>query len=207
MIFNKNMIKSRKYEQFIVLKSQKYCCCYVYKCWHSEGIMKASGLGLPITISQNLWREKERKCSKKVYIYVYRFENRLVKGKVCNLRFYVHIQDYCQSMCMHILSIQQCSIIRLHFGCYSCALVLLSTFDQNKSEQHTFTLNCFGLESQWGAAVAAMTVGSEEAKGVIRMVQLSENKCIFEGTIDGLPPGKQALCIHETGDISDQCTR
>ena len=55
--------------------------------------------------------------------------------------------------------------------------------------------------------MAALNVGSEIVRGVVRMVQTSENKCVFEGTVDGLPPGRHSLCIHETGDISNGCTR
>ena len=62
-------------------------------------------------------------------------------------------------------------------------------------------------ENQWGAAVAALNVGSEVIRGVVRMVQTSEDKCVFEGTVDGLPPGQHALCVHETGDISSGCVR
>ncbi|KAK7103296.1 copper chaperone for superoxide dismutase-like [Littorina saxatilis] len=61
-------------------------------------------------------------------------------------------------------------------------------------------------QSQWGAAVAAMNVGSERSKGVVRMVQTSDETCVFEGTIDGLPPGRHALCVHEMGDISKGCS-
>ncbi|XP_025103819.1 LOW QUALITY PROTEIN: copper chaperone for superoxide dismutase-like [Pomacea canaliculata] len=57
-----------------------------------------------------------------------------------------------------------------------------------------------------GAAVAAMDVGAKEIRGVVRMVQTSEDSCLFEGTVDGLPPGHHSLCVHEKGDISDGCT-
>ncbi|XP_076441554.1 copper chaperone for superoxide dismutase-like [Babylonia areolata] len=60
-------------------------------------------------------------------------------------------------------------------------------------------------ESQWGAAVAAMSIGSQAVKGVVRMAQVSKDKCIFEGTVDGLPPGRHALCVHEKGDVSEGC--
>ncbi|KAK7504189.1 hypothetical protein BaRGS_00004493 [Batillaria attramentaria] len=45
---------------------------------------------------------------------------------------------------------------------------------------------------QQGAAVAAMNIGSQEIKGVVRMIQASDDKCVFEGTVDGLPPGRHA---------------
>lgn len=60
-------------------------------------------------------------------------------------------------------------------------------------------------DSQWGAAVAAMNVGSKAIWGVVRMIQVSDQKCVFEGTVEGLPSGRHTLCIHETGDISNDC--
>jgi len=43
------------------------------------------------------------------------------------------------------------------------------------------------------------------AKGVVRLVQLDNENCLIDGTIDGLPPGKHGLHIHECGDISQGC--
>ena len=50
-------------------------------------------------------------------------------------------------------------------------------------------------------------VSGTVAQGVIRMVQLSNDNCVFEGTIDGLTPGQHALAIHEAGDLSSGCDR
>ena len=50
-------------------------------------------------------------------------------------------------------------------------------------------------------------VSGTVAQGVIRMVQINNNNCIFEGTIDGLTPGQYALAIHEAGDLSSGCER
>jgi copper chaperone for superoxide dismutase len=44
-------------------------------------------------------------------------------------------------------------------------------------------------------------------KGLIRFVQVDKDKMVIDGTIDGLTPGKHALCMHECGDISDGCDR
>lgn len=52
-----------------------------------------------------------------------------------------------------------------------------------------------------------MNIGSEVVRGVVRMVQTSENNCVFEGSIDGLPPGQHTLCVHEAGDVSHGCAR
>ncbi|XP_071833220.1 copper chaperone for superoxide dismutase-like isoform X3 [Apostichopus japonicus] len=55
-----------------------------------------------------------------------------------------------------------------------------------------------------GAAVSVLEA-SAQVKGVVRMTQVDERKCIIEGTLDGLRPGSHGLAIHEFGDISDGC--
>ncbi|KAL8606549.1 hypothetical protein ACOMHN_015589 [Nucella lapillus] len=61
-------------------------------------------------------------------------------------------------------------------------------------------------EGHWGAAVAALDVGNRgDTRGVVRMAQVTKDKCVFEGTVDGLPPGRHTLCVHETGDVSQGC--
>lgn len=59
--------------------------------------------------------------------------------------------------------------------------------------------------SHLGAAVAIMEAGSNLIKGVVRMVQSDESSLVIDGTLDGLPPGRHAICVHECGDISDGC--
>ncbi|XP_071800030.1 copper chaperone for superoxide dismutase-like [Asterias amurensis] len=57
-----------------------------------------------------------------------------------------------------------------------------------------------------GAAVSILdTPHDGPIRGVIRMLQLANNSCIIEGTVDGLTPGAHALNIHEYGDLSDGC--
>lgn len=46
-----------------------------------------------------------------------------------------------------------------------------------------------------------------KAKGVVRLVQLDDEHCVIDGTIDGLVPGNHGLHIHECGDISEGCNR
>ncbi|XP_077993318.1 copper chaperone for superoxide dismutase-like [Glandiceps talaboti] len=58
-------------------------------------------------------------------------------------------------------------------------------------------------QSHLGAAVSMLEVGP--VKGVIRFLQSDRNKCIIEGTLDGLSPGSHPLNIHELGDISQGC--
>ena len=54
-----------------------------------------------------------------------------------------------------------------------------------------------------GAAVAEMS--GRVAKGVVRMVQLNQNTCLFDGTIDGLSPGDHGISVHELGDLTNGC--
>ncbi|KAK9499073.1 hypothetical protein O3M35_003586 [Rhynocoris fuscipes] len=46
---------------------------------------------------------------------------------------------------------------------------------------------------------------SNSIQGVVRFIQSSDDKCIIDGTIDGLTPGLHGLHIHECGDISKGC--
>ncbi len=50
-------------------------------------------------------------------------------------------------------------------------------------------------------------LSGEHCKGLIRMVQVSEDSCVMEGTVDGLQPGTHSLAIHENGDLSLGCDR
>lgn len=61
--------------------------------------------------------------------------------------------------------------------------------------------------SDLGAAVA-MIVGSGPVQGVVRFLQLSEERCLIDGTIDGLEPGAHGLHVHTLGDLPGQdCQR
>ncbi|XP_050815829.1 copper chaperone for superoxide dismutase isoform X3 [Gopherus flavomarginatus] len=55
-----------------------------------------------------------------------------------------------------------------------------------------------------GAAVAMMS-GSSLVQGVVRFLQVSPEKCLIEGTIDGLEPGLHGLHVHEFGDVTNSC--
>lgn len=68
-----------------------------------------------------------------------------------------------------------------------------------------FNRNLAGIDNL-GAAVA-MLEGEPFVKGVVRFVQINDNTCVVDGTIDGLSPGVHGLCIHEYGDISEGCAR
>ncbi|KAL0970126.1 hypothetical protein UPYG_G00237510 [Umbra pygmaea] len=55
-----------------------------------------------------------------------------------------------------------------------------------------------------GAAVA-MIGGSGPVQGVVRFLQLSEHRCLIDGTVDGLEPGAHGLHIHTLGDLTQDC--
>ncbi|GLH04884.1 Superoxide dismutase [Cu-Zn] [Gryllus bimaculatus] len=60
------------------------------------------------------------------------------------------------------------------------------------------------------SAAVAMLGGTQGAslgpvRGVIRFHQMDNNKCIIDGTLDGLTPGWHGLHVHECGDISQGC--
>lgn len=57
-----------------------------------------------------------------------------------------------------------------------------------------------------GAAVAMLETG-DPVRGVVRLLQVAQETCIIDGTIDGLSPGKHSLRVHQYGDISDGCAR
>ncbi|XP_067170882.1 copper chaperone for superoxide dismutase [Apteryx mantelli] len=54
------------------------------------------------------------------------------------------------------------------------------------------------------AAVAALR-GPGAVRGLLRFVQVSPERCLVEGTVDGLQPGPHGLHVHEFGDLSDAC--
>lgn len=57
-----------------------------------------------------------------------------------------------------------------------------------------------------GAAVA-MLDGVRKIQGVVRFLQLSEERCLIDGTIDGLEPGPHGLHVHTLGDLTQDCSR
>lgn len=60
--------------------------------------------------------------------------------------------------------------------------------------------------SDLGAAVA-MVSGAGLVQGVVRFLQLSQERCLIDGTIDGLTPGAHGLHVHELGDLTQDCRR
>ena len=60
--------------------------------------------------------------------------------------------------------------------------------------------------SHHGAAVAILQ-GGGGVRGLVRMVQVTPEQCVVEGTVDGLTPGQHAIQVHQYGDLSDGCAR
>ncbi|XP_073461242.1 copper chaperone for superoxide dismutase isoform X3 [Aquarana catesbeiana] len=60
------------------------------------------------------------------------------------------------------------------------------------------------VQENLGAAVAMMS-GEGSLQGVVRFLQVSEDTCVIDGTVDGLSPGLHGLHIHEFGDNSAGC--
>ncbi|XP_063172865.1 copper chaperone for superoxide dismutase [Candoia aspera] len=59
-----------------------------------------------------------------------------------------------------------------------------------------------------GSAAVAMMTGRGLIRGVVRFLQVSPEKCLVDGTVDGLQPGLHGLHVHEFGDITrsyDSC--
>ncbi|XP_044040953.1 copper chaperone for superoxide dismutase-like [Siniperca chuatsi] len=61
-----------------------------------------------------------------------------------------------------------------------------------------------GSEQDLGSAVA-MLAGVGKIQGVVRFLQLSEERCLIDGTIDGLEPGPHGLHVHTLGDLTLNC--
>lgn len=90
------------------------------------------------------------------------------------------------------------------------SVIVESTLPSSEIKERLETSGCrtvlkgFGGIDNLGAAVA-MLEGEPFVKGVVRFVQINDNTCVVDGTIDGLSPGVHGLCIHEYGDISEGC--
>lgn len=70
------------------------------------------------------------------------------------------------------------------------------------------TLDTAGQAKYKEAAVAEMIDADNAPCGVVRFVQLDENNCAIDGTIDGLGKGrKHAINVFEYGDFSDGFNR
>lgn len=51
----------------------------------------------------------------------------------------------------------------------------------------------------------AILGGPGPVQGVVRFLQLTPERCLIEGTIDGLEPGLHGLHVHQFGDLTKDC--
>lgn len=66
-------------------------------------------------------------------------------------------------------------------------------------------LKGIGASRQDLGAAVAMLSGSGSVQGVVRFLQLSPERCLIDGTIDGLQPGAHGLHVHALGDLTQDC--
>uniref|UniRef100_A0A3B3S9H3 Copper chaperone for superoxide dismutase n=1 Tax=Paramormyrops kingsleyae TaxID=1676925 RepID=A0A3B3S9H3_9TELE len=52
-----------------------------------------------------------------------------------------------------------------------------------------------------------MLGGMGSIQGVVRFLQVTPERCLIDGTIDGLQPGLHGLHVHELGDLTQDCLR
>jgi len=52
-----------------------------------------------------------------------------------------------------------------------------------------------------------MMSGAGPVLGVVRFLQQSEDRCLIDGTLDGLAPGPHGLHVHALGDLTSDCDR
>ena len=57
------------------------------------------------------------------------------------------------------------------------------------------------------SAAVSMMEGCSGVQGVTRMVQVDNDTCVVEGTVDGLSPGSYNLRVHMFGDLTRGCDR
>ena len=67
-----------------------------------------------------------------------------------------------------------------------------------------------GLGSSAAVTVPSAAVAifrTEEVKGLARLVQIDDQRCVVEGTVDGLHPGLHQVTVRQFGDLSRGCAR
>nr|CAD7455548.1 unnamed protein product [Timema tahoe] len=79
------------------------------------------------------------------------------------------------------------------------------------NQPSTIVLDCIRATGLRAVAAVAMLGGETgcgllgPVKGVVRFLQMEQDRCLIDGTIDGLEPGHHGLHIHELGDLSGGC--
>lgn len=61
------------------------------------------------------------------------------------------------------------------------------------------------IPADLGSAVVMLAGPGSVVQGVVRFLQLSEERCLVDGTLDGLTPGPHGLHIHTLGDLTSDC--
>ncbi|XP_046985626.1 copper chaperone for superoxide dismutase [Schistocerca americana] len=95
------------------------------------------------------------------------------------------------------------------------SVVLETTLPTSEILEKLESTGCRAVLKGYGGGVcktaAVAMVGNDcgradgHIKGVIRFLQLDNDTCVIDGTIDGLEPGKHGIHVYECGDISDGC--
>ncbi|XP_066574858.1 copper chaperone for superoxide dismutase isoform X2 [Amia ocellicauda] len=85
------------------------------------------------------------------------------------------------------------------------ALTSREVQDLIESTGRRAVLKGMGVSEQDLGVAVAMLAGAGPVQGVVRFLQVSEHRCLIDGTIDGLQPGTHGLHIHELGDLTQDC--
>uniref|UniRef100_A0A8D2LFT9 Superoxide dismutase copper chaperone n=1 Tax=Varanus komodoensis TaxID=61221 RepID=A0A8D2LFT9_VARKO len=76
---------------------------------------------------------------------------------------------------------------------------------QSESSHNSNPVTGGFLAGPLGSAAVAMVSGRGSVQGVVRFLQVSPQRCLVDGTVDGLAPGLHGLHVHDFGDISRGC--
>ncbi|XP_060107879.1 copper chaperone for superoxide dismutase [Heteronotia binoei] len=135
------------------------------------------------------------------------------EGISCRLEFAVQMS--CQSCVKAIqAALQEVPGIQLLDVNLDSQTVLLETSLQTEkvhslleSTGRTAVLKGMGgtVPQPIDSAAVAMISGPGSIQGVVRFLQVSREKCLIDGTVDGLEPGPHGLHVHEFGDITSSC--
>ena len=83
-------------------------------------------------------------------------------------------------------------------------------YNFHKCTEHNNFVKLFSIlyigTTHHGAAVSALR-GSDGIQGLVRMVQLSPEQCVIDGSVDGLVSGPHDVKVHVYGDITKGCNR
>ncbi|CAF2846443.1 unnamed protein product [Rotaria sp. Silwood2] len=132
------------------------------------------------------------------------------------LEFIVDINRQEQADQLQKLLADQKEIENINIDLSSKRLVLNTTLQSSKIQkliEQSLDTNAvlLGAGKPLGAAVSALYSNMNQpferrTHGLIRFIQVDDEQCIIEGTVDGLLPNSSArIDIHEYGDLSGGC--